>query len=546
MTLRWKSFERGLRRRVRLVLRASKTGSRDYRLAQKRRRQNLQVRPWFGRLMFLCVGLFMLVQTRRAGALIPFMMLWTLGSMCIRASQLFAALYASPNLNVFNLLPLADSDIFRAQSRGLLRPLAWSAADFAVLYSVLLWRSHAGVAIPLAGVALGLIHGVFVGAGALCLYAYGPRRLFLLGGTLFIGAAVALLVFASQSPAICDWLTPIAPWIPPLGWTLYALGVTPAHGVFPDLLPCGLSALLLVLAPMTYRLLRDRYSLNEQLFAIARRVTLGTDSIGRPEWVERFAIPPERGASALQTPDFHTGLDWAGIPPLDRAIAKWLTPRERLIAEFLVAGSPLWSKGVGSLVVAVLVGAVIWRLFVPQLEVQILFFLGIYYLVVNTGLWPGLVAPRGGGVQSPLYALYPLDFWDLARVLLKVNLARFLLCAPIALALVAFVLVSDSRGLAGVKFIMLGLVAQPVLVIGLISPQTNDSQKHKVVFLALLFIVSMVASCITFLLASSVQVLLVSGTVLALLAIGALASYGRLFDRSQFDLVPPVGTKTQV
>ena len=207
MTLRWRSFEWRLRRLVRLALRASKTGSRDYRLAQKRRRQNLQIRPWFGRLMVLCVGLFMLVQTRRSGVLVPFMVLWTLGSMCIRASQLFAALYVSPNLNLFNLLPIGDNDIFRVQSRLLLQPLGWSAADFTVLYSVLLLRSHAGLVIPLAGVALGMIHGVFVGTGALCLYAYGPRRLFLLGGTLFIGGGIALLVFGTQSPVLCDALT---------------------------------------------------------------------------------------------------------------------------------------------------------------------------------------------------------------------------------------------------------------------------------------------------------------------------------------------------
>jgi hypothetical protein len=500
--------------------------------------------------MFLCVGLFMFMQTRRAGVLIPFMVLWTLGSMFIRASQLFAALYASPNLNLFNLLPIAESDIFRVQSRGLLRPLAWSAADFAVLYSVLLLRSHAGFVIPVAGVALGLIHGVFVGAGALCLYAYGPRRLFLLGGILFIGAAVALLVFGSQSPAICDALTSLAPWVPPLGWTLYALGVTPAHGMIVDLLPCAWSALLLVLAPVTYRFLRDSYSLNEELFAVARRVTLGVDSIGRPEWAERFAIPPESGASALQTPDFQTGLDWVSLSAIDRGIGKLLTPRERLVAEFLVAGSPLWGKGVRSLAVTVLVGALIWRLFVPQLEVQVLLFLGIYYLVFNTGLWPGLLAPRGGGIQSALYAVYPVSFRDVARVLLKVNLARFFLCAPVALGMIVFVLLSNSNSsglalLASVKFVVLGLVVQPVMVIGLISPQTNDSQKHKVIFLALLFIISMAVSCIIFIMTSSPQVLFISGTILALLAIGTLASYGRLFNRSRFDLVPRSNLKAQ-
>jgi hypothetical protein len=322
------------------------------------------------------------------------------------------------------------------------------------------------------------------------------------------------------------------------------LGVTPAQGTFLELLACAWSTLLLMLAPMTYRLMRDRYSLNEELFAIARRVTLGTESIGRPEWAERFVIRPERGTSALQTPDFHTGLDWASLATIDRSIGKLLTRRERLVAEFLVAGSPIWGKGVRSLAVMVLVSALIWRLFVPQMEVQFLFFLGISYVVFNTGLWPGLLAPRGAGIQSPLYAVYPFDFWDVARVLLKVNLARFLLCTPIALGLVAFVLFlnRNSCGLAllgSIKFLVLGVLVQPLLVIGLISPNTNDSQKLKVVFQACFFIVSMVVSCIVFVLASSPQVLLISGAILAVLAPGALASYGRLFARSQFDLVPP-------
>ena len=129
-------------------------------------------------------------------------------------------------------------------------------------------------------------------------------------------------------------------------------------------------------------------------------------------------------------------------------------------------------------------------------------------------------------------------------MLLKVNLARFLLCLPIAIGLIVFVLLWSSQGsglalLASIKFLVLGLVVQPVLVVGLISPNTNDSQKLKVVFLAGFFIISMVVSCIIFVLASSTEVLLISGTILALLVGGAFATYGRLFNRSQFDLVPP-------
>ena len=57
----------------------------------------------------------------------------------------------------------------------------------------------------------------------------------------------------------------------------------------------------------------------------------------------------------------------------------------------------------------------------------------------------------------------------------------------------------------------------------------------------------MVVSCIVFIVAASPKVVLISGGILALMAPAALATYGRLFNRSQFDLVPPASSsKAQI
>jgi len=551
VNLRWRSFERNLRRLTRRAIRGSDLLLAEYRRVRGSRWDRMHIPQWFGRLGFIVFGgVVFLTQTPPIQALVAFMVLWTLGSMLLRAGQLGNALYVSPSLNVFQFLPLGDSDIFEIQFREFARAAAWSAADFIILYFVLLSRSHSGLNLIASGLALGLVHGFFIGAGAFCLYVYGPRRFYPLAATLFLGGAIALVFFRLWTSSFCDFIAGLALWIPPLGWTFYALGIAPSYGLLSGLWPSAMAALLLALAPITYRRLRNGYHLTEQMFWVARRVTLGAGSIGLPEWAQRFAGDPAEAASALRRSDYLAGLDWSAMRGVERLIARFFTPREQLVADFLVAGSPAWGKGVRTVIIMLVLGTFIFRVLLSQLDFMVLIWIGVYWSLVGVA-WPGLGRPRSGGIQSPLYAVYPLGFWELARVVIKVNLARFLLCAPFALGAIllcvfAHTATSDLAVWVAIKLPIAGILVQPLLFIGMHPPGTNDSQHRRVILPAVLFIVSLVIAAITFIAATTPIVVAISTGVLTLLSFGALATYARLYNRMRFDLVPiPSDTKPQ-
>jgi hypothetical protein len=159
------------------------------------------------------------------------------------------------------------------------------------------------------------------------------------------------------------------------------------------------------------------------------------------------------------------------------------------------------------------------------------------------GTWRGFGAPRGAGLQSGMYALYPLGFWELMRTVLKVNVANFVLAIPLLLVLVAFL--SGNFGLsigitewAGLKLVALGLMLQPALAIFCISPRTNDTQKPVVILAALVLILMLLGAGATFIFSNRPLEFLPAGIAVGILSTLVLVLYGRRFNRNGFDLVP--------
>ncbi|HYV29131.1 MAG TPA: hypothetical protein VFA77_16475 [Candidatus Eisenbacteria bacterium] len=480
-------------------------------------------------------------------------MLWTLGSIFFRANQLLLNLYYSQDLNVYHYLPIGDDSIFQRQWNKFLRASAWSATDFMLLYGLLALKVGAGFTSPIAGCALGIIQGGFVVAGALSLLMLRARRFFVVLATIFMASAAALLFFGSNGP-ITEWLNRIAYWLPPIGWIVHGMGITPSEGMLRDLVPCVLAAFVLVAAPVSYRRLHRSYSLTERLFALLRRATpvmgAGAEAQGT---AEAFMQPSAEVERAIKSSYWLPGMDWHKARLLEKCAARLLTPREQAVAEFMVAANPRWTESLRGFTVLLLILLGAFWLFAGVINpgAGILVWVGAFFILpIFSVQWRGFTSPKGAGLQHPYYSVYPIAFWELARLVLKINLARFLFYGPILC--LALILVPGSLRFypefalwAGLKFLALGLLLQPIWVIAQISPGTNDGRRLRILFCAILVILLLGGGMITFAVASDLVILLVSGLITGGTSWLALLFYGWLFNRNSFDLLPAPSTTAQ-
>ncbi len=549
MKLRNKPFERAVRSRIRTALKSSPQLRKEYRQIRKMRRQNLHTRPWMSRLFFLfIVGFTLIVRKHSVEELIALIMLWHLGSIFLRVSFLSGGLYFSPALGVFNCLPIPDADIFKVQWRTFLRGSLWSAVDFSVLYYALGSETGGGIYSLAAGVAFGIIQWFFVVAFSVCLLVFRVRRFYYYLPLFFMVSAFGLLYFLPHKQVIAGWIARFAYWVPPVGWLVHAMGITRSQGALFDLLPCVLSALLLALFPMACSRIRRGYSLNETIFAHASRMGAnpGTGFPVYPEVVDEFTEPASEVAARIHDGELRAGLDWDRLGLVERFASRFLSERERAITDYLLAGNPRWTSGLRSLAIVLFLLVVGSRLFAAlsgsiagvMVLIWVFLFLGIF-----AGKWRGFASPQGGGLQQPFYALYPLDIWELMRLLLKIYLLRFLFYLPLLLVagFLLFGKFSPGPGIAGltvVKFLIVAFSAHPIMAIAQISPGTNDGQKARVVFAALGLSIVCIASLITIIVSLTLTTVLLAGLVLAVTSCGTLLLYGRAYNNNRFDIVP--------
>jgi len=546
LKLRKRSFERAARRRIRAELRESQQLRKEHRRFRKMRWQNLRTRPWMGRLFV--AGFILVLQPRSIEQMVALIVLWEFGSIFVRASLLNGQLHFCPALSIFNYLPMSDGDIFKVQWRTFLRGSLWSALDFSILFCVLASKAGGGIRSLVTGIALGTVEWFFIVALAVCLVVLGLRKFYYYLALLFMVSAFGLLFFLPNKQAVSEWIAPLAYWLPPVGWLVHAMGISSNRGAAHDLLPAVLSAIVLVIFPIAYNRLRNRHSLNERTLALASRASSVTraGSLEYPEAAPQFTQPAKEVAAGISSGALQTSLDWKRLGLIERFISRVLSQRERTITDFMLAGNPQWSVGLrGSAIFLLLLFAGSW-LFAPlagSISQIVMLFWVVFLLGAFAGQWRGFTAPRGGGLQSPFYALYPIGVWELLRLVLKINLLRFLLYLPLVVV-AGFLLVgnlipgSTLTVLTLVKFVLIGLFSQPILVIAQISPGTNDGQKPMVVLAAFGLLIVLVPTAITLIASTTPWVVLVASAVLAAASSGTLLVYGKFFNNNRFDLVP--------
>lgn len=256
MNLRLKPFEKSIRRRVRRELRQSPAAWKEYR--RVRRRREFHLPQWLFRCIVLLVVSSAWTSNRKpTGTLVAMIVLWAAASVTWRAGQLLIALRASPTLLVLAHVPIPDADVFKFQWQTFLRVSLWSVLDFTALYGVLAERVGYGWDSLWVGLFLAVIQWLVMVSLAAGLLIYVRRRKFFRFAGVFAALAV-LLAIGVDLPSLTQFLTVLAYWIPPMGWILYAVGISPAQNILLGWWPAlSMSAAVFAL-PLFYRRLRTR------------------------------------------------------------------------------------------------------------------------------------------------------------------------------------------------------------------------------------------------------------------------------------------------
>lgn len=241
---------------------------------------------------------------------------------------------------------------------------------------------------------------------------------------------------------------------------------------------------------------------------------------------------------------------WEKAGWIEKFVAHSLNTHERIVAEFMLAQNVAdWSKRWRTAALISAVGVIVTAL--APLPPYILFLPmvagGLWGAPLFGGIWPGFNgAPTFGGV-IPTYAVFPVGYGEISRVMFKANTIRILVWAPLLIAY-ATVLATrlgngSSYGLVlGIDGTVLALALQPVMITAHFSSGTNDTRQvnhHTAAFFAfaIFLLIPTIAGTVVLFVADSL--LIRSGAVTGVLGCTMLAwvAYMRLFNRGRIDLL---------
>jgi hypothetical protein len=542
---------REFERRFRGLYRAHLKGHPEVRKEVKQRRKNdAKALPHLIRRvllpLFWCT-IFLSVAGKQAEVELPAaaVALWATGAAFRWGHHWFQQFYASEDLVVLNFLPLHDTQIFRFQLRRYLASAGWLFWELGLAYMVLEFVEGASPPPIYQLLLAGLLQAVLVVALALHLASWAHMLPLGTIGALLRLTAIGVLIFGAQQPDASSYFTQSAEWFLPTGWVNYALFRGPQdHVVYTLLVPIfG----LIYLARFSFDRLRSFYSLAGVEIVPAPAVSTADDDELTGE-----NGGPRPGPTEIEDRvfgrKFLEGLNWEFSGPMEKFVARCLSPRERVITEFLVAGNPGWTHGLKvSFWIWVATSTVVLTL--GQFGGTIVFFAA--YILATTSLplfggqWRGMRQSASGGMFLPAFSVFPISFNSIAMICLKVNLLRIIAASPLVISfaiLAAYKLgLSPMSGavVAG-KLLLILLCVQPLFVIFPISNTTNDTSSGRT-WLKLLFLIPLLlalfgAGFLVFL-GSHPGVILLSYALLLLLSVIFFVLYRKSYRHGNFDLL---------
>ena len=556
LKLRWPEFERRIRRRVRREIAADVRLKAEYR-RQRRRRLREKLPEWVSHVFL--AGMFAtgwFAAPLGEGGLdagLAVLALWGLIGISLQSNRLAGTLYLSPHLAALFQMPLTDAEIFDIQGRRFIRGTA----------SVLAMHVPAGIFLGIyvdRGLAVGATCLVFVLAHALLftalavhaetLWPHGWHRHF---GKLWWLLLAVLFGWKPLTGTIAPWAT-AGYWIPGFGWLNAVLKRGLIEGdawAWTLLFPVAIAWWTL---PWSWRRLRARYQLAEPEWegeSAAEELPPGPVEGLVVTRAETSAGPTEL-LDAVRTGGWRQAPDWRWLGWFDRMVGNWMTPRERLVAEFMTGGLPGWTPSSRNMAMATVLALVAVAI-LGRFGQGPLMFGGYLLFIVTTpvlgGEWRGFALGLTGTMGTPLYALHPVGFGEVVRVMLKVNVPRCLLAAPLVVTYGGlggwFAGAGATAGVVlALKVLGLVLALQPTVVAFRFSNGTFDTRQLRWYWLVLLLlpVLAMVGAGFGVVLAENWSQAVLSYVATVAASAGELALYARLWGRGRFDLLGTINS----
>jgi len=562
MKLRWKQFERKLRSPLRARIAQSPADWKEYRRYGwwQKLTQTVHLPGWTLRLLLLPMVAGALARgLGNSSILAGTILFWVVFAVAWRLGQLAVALRTSPRLLVFGHLPMSDTEIFDQQWSAYWRSTAGTVLDFVLLYLLLAVAAGCGWNSPLTALAFAVAQWLVVLSLAVIFVAYFWNRKFMgpvlqllrfkdvganlrersvaAGRLLLVVGMVSLLGYGRRR--LASW----AVVVPPLGLAHEALGLG-SPGSWAAQVWSALSlGTILMLLPLAYRRLRVTYRLPEGLVA-------GEQEQGEVEAARRREITDETNEpcadikAAIRRREFLQEASWQEAGWLEGLTARCLTTRERAAAEFLFAGTPGWTRVFKRLLLFGIICAMVWYFARGVFQAVGFFipFLAIMFVARNNAdlSWPGARTRAVSGVNIAMHFVYPIGFWRVTLLNLKIRLAHLGLALAALLAPGALLVLVKEPALPSVAIYYSGLILMVALSLIALTPLfqisqgTNDTTKLRVIALALLAAGLFIGLTGIMFVAGGAWGYL-AGTGLLLTSYGGLVLYGHAYNHGWFD-----------
>ena len=484
MKLYSRNFVRVLHRHALAIIKPQPDLRKEYKL--RRKRLNVR-RKWILLAVYLCLGCGALVLRASASPEFTYIFIAAYGTatVLLRSATFAGRLRRSNELSVFTGLPIADDEFFDLQWMKFFRNTFWALVLVLAAYFT---RAQVGTHSQGADLGFSLLcsiaqWGMIVSLGVAMLYTRNAS----IGWIAIVlnACVVASLVLPPEFGHYFYSFT----FLLPAGWVNHAHALLLAGDnagfiwLLPSIVSCAVGFFLLPQLRSSYRIqpLEDMVlPVGGNVNASDGRVEDGKDSqvVDRSSFVSDAAI-------ARVKQQLLASYDWTRQGWLERISSAWLNHNEKVLTEFLMGGrvgkwSAAWMKG---LYIA-LAGGAIW-VFIPELPlwfgVAVIAGSAMFCAPVLGGKWLGFYPIRLGMKASFVAALYPVDYWNVSKVILKVNITRLLAWSIMALPIVTllairFGLTLQQAEFFGIRMLLLILMIQFPIIVGLHSSGTNDTR----------------------------------------------------------------------
>lgn len=540
MNFRWREFERRSRGLVRSAVDRSSTLRAERK--QVRRRIRTQISwTWIVRIGLLLAAVLRFgTETASPAEFVTICGLWTLGMTAYRACELHGSLLSAEAISVWGNSPIPDSRIFLRQTEQFLLRSLWTALDFFVVFVAIAAIQGRPPLVTLTVVLVAAASWFSITGGGLVVLALTPMKGVRTFSTVVLLTALALLVFTKTPSKLVESMALLFTWVPAPALASALLFPSAHPSPISLILPLTLMLALLAAAPLAWRRLFRSYKLPEETLLYA--CYYANQSTEDSELTQLLRSEAGGVPSALRDGSFQFGLRWQTLGFAERAFAKLLSSRERLVAEFLTAANPCWTPGIKRILLALLLmPSIAWagQRFLGQFT-PLLIMPSAFLLLSAIGGWNGTAVSPGPGLQPPMYAHYPVGFAEMSRVILKVNLLRLCLVAPfVSVAWILFAHLLELKvAFGGLKVVLCWTMLLPVFPLLSITPNTNDTRRFSLYAPASVMAAAVLGAGVAMVLSLELKFIAAAFGVGITISSALLAWYARFFNRTRIDLIP--------